>query len=114
MSTFPALGLQLPYTAKLAAVTAKVIGAAGQQYVYYHDANPVRAWDLSWAVLTAAEVSTLRTFFNSMGGAWDVFTFTDPDSAVEYPKCRFADEEFALTHNADDTFALKLTVQEFR
>lgn len=114
MSTFPTtVGHQLPFTAKLAAITAKVRGAAGQEYVYYHDANPLRSWDLQYAVLTAAEVSTLRTFFDGLGGGWDSFTFADPDTAVAYSKCRF-DGDFELTHNDDDTYALKLTVQEFR
>jgi hypothetical protein len=115
MSTFPTtVGHQLPFAAKLQAVTAKVRGAAGQEYAYYHDANPLHSWELQYAVLTAAEVTTLRTFFDTMGGGWDSFTFTDPDTAVAYTKCRFSDEGFDLTYSADDTYILKLTVQEFR
>jgi hypothetical protein len=113
MSTFPAtVGHQLPFTAKLQAITAKMRGAAGQEYVYYHDANPLHSWELQYAVLTAAEVTTLRTFFDTMGGAWDSFTFTDPDTAVDHD-CRF-DGDFDVTYNADDTYSLKLNIQEFR
>ena len=113
MSTFPTTpGLQLPYATKLQAVTCKVAGAAGQEYVYYHDALPLRRWELSYPVLTSAELSTMRTFFDGVGGGWDQFTFTDPDSSTEYT-CRF-DGDFEVTYNADDTYSLKLTVQEFR
>lgn len=113
VSTFPTVGLQLPYTAKLASVTCKVEGAAGQEYVWYHDANPVRRWELSWPVLTSAELTTLRDFFDDMGGGWDSFSFTDPDSSTTYTKCRF-DGDFELTYNADGTYSLKLSIQEFR
>lgn len=113
MSTFPTIGHQLPYTARLRAVTCKVEGAAGHEYVNYHDASPVRSWELRWAVLTAAEVTTLREFFDDMGGGWDSFSFTDPDSSTTYTKCRF-DGNFELTYNADETFALVLKIQEFR
>ena len=114
MSTFPAtVGHQLPFTAKLRAVTAKERMEAGPEYVYYHDANPLHSWELQYAVLTADEVSTLRTFFDDMGGGWDLFTFTDPDTSTAYTKCRF-DGDFELTYNADDTYSLKLTVVEFR
>lgn len=111
MSTFPTITHQLPYTSKLSAVTCKAAGAGGVPYVYYHDANALRTWELQFGVLTAAEVTTLRTFFNTMGGAWDVFTFTDPDSLTDYTTCRF-DGDFELTYNADDTYSLKLTIQE--
>ena len=113
MSTFPTIGHQLPYTASLQAVTCKVEGAAGHEYVNYHDASPVRSWELRWAVLTAAEVDTLREFFDDMGGGWDSFSFTDPDSSTTYTKCRF-DGNFELTYNADETFSLVLKIQEFR
>lgn len=105
--------LQLPFVAKAKVITVKVEGVAGQEYVYYHDADVLHRWELSYPVLTAAEVTTLRTFFNTMGGAWDSFTFTDPDTTVAHTKCRF-DGDFELTHNADDTFSLRLTIQEFR
>lgn len=114
MSAFPTtVGHQLPFAAKLRAITAKVQLPAGQEYVYYHDANPLRSWDLQYAVLTAAEVSTLRTFFDGVGGGWDSFSFTDPDTSLVYSKCRF-DGDFEPTYSADDTYSLKLTVQEFR
>ena len=113
MSAFPAIAHQLPYTTQLRAVTCKVEGAAGHEYVHYHDANAVRSWELRWGVLTAAEVATLRNFYDSMGGGWDVCTFTDPDSLTAYTKCRF-DGDFELTYNADDTFSLVLKIQEFR
>lgn len=113
MSAFPTITHQLPYTARLKAVTCKVEGAAGQEYVYYHDALPVRSWELRWAVLTSAEVTTLRNFYDAMGGGWDSFSFTDPDSLTVYTKCRF-DGDFDLTYNADDTYSLVLKIQEFR
>ncbi len=113
MSAFPAVAHQLPYAARLKAVTCKVEGAAGQEYVYYHDASLVRSWELRWAILTESEVNTLRTFFDGMGGAWDSFTFTDPDSLTDYTNCRF-DGDFDLTYNHDETFSLVLRIQEFR
>lgn len=114
MSTFPStVGHQLPFAAKLRATTGKVQMPAGHEYAYYHDANALHSWDLEWPVLTAAEVATLRTFFDSMGGGWDAFTFTDPDTSTAYTKCRF-DGDFELTYNADDTYSLKLSIAEFR
>ena len=114
VSTFPTSpGLQLPFVVKAKASTVKVAGVAGQEYAYYYDSGVLYRWELSYPVLTSAEVDTLRSFFDGVGGGWDSFTFTDPDTSVAHTKCRF-DGDFELTLNSDETFSLRFNIQEFR
>lgn len=39
--------------------------------------NKLVKWDLVWENLTSAEVSSLTTVFDTVGG-WDYITYTDP------------------------------------
>lgn len=117
MSTFPSIitGVvtQLPWGVMQSANVARVEMESGLAYAYYHDATPLLSWELNFSVLAASELSTLRTFWESMKGAWDTFSFTDPDTSTVYT-CRFEGNEFAVSYLGVGQYALKLVITEVR
>jgi len=117
MSTFPSIKpnivTQLPFgsTRKFRVVTVRL--DPGQRYSRYYDQNPVASWSLTFENITSGELDTLRTFWEGVG-AWDSFSFTDPDTGVTYAKCCFDGPTFQVGYLAPGQYSLKLIVQEFR
>ncbi len=117
MSTFPSIvtGVvtQIPWAVMQTASVSRVAMDPGFVYAYYYDANPVASWELNFSVLTASELSTLRAFWESMKGAWDTFSFTDPDTSTAYT-CRFEGNDFTVSYLGAGQYALKLVIIEVR
>jgi hypothetical protein len=117
MAAFPnirtGIVTQLPFVGEQVFANSTVDMESGLRYSYYYDASPLRRWELNFPVLTTDELSTLRTFWESMGGAYGAFDFTDPDTGVTYTKCRFAAETLQYQRSGP-TASLKLTIEEFR
>ena len=117
MSTFPQIvtgvTTQLPYVSARRCNVCKVTQDSGQQYAYYWDANTLGRWELNFSVLSSAELSTLRTFWEARG-AWDSFSFTDPDTGTTYTTCRFDGDTFEVGYTDVNTYSLKLVIVAFR
>src|SRR4051812_3755376 len=94
--------VQLPFTRQWRFLTSKQDMDSGIRYSFPERSTPLHAWVISYSALDDTETATLVTFFSSMGGQYGTFTFTDPQDATAYPKCRFGMEDLAvnrLAHN---------------
>ena len=70
--------VQRPCQVTQAALTSYEDQPTGRRYARSWRANPLGRWVLNYPHLTDAELATLRTFFDSMGGRYGEFTFLDP------------------------------------
>lgn len=118
MSTFPgilsgAVVSQLPFGLELRASVARVKMESGKVYAYYWEANPPASWELNFSVLTTSELAALRAHWEGRGGAWDSFSFTDPDTGTVYT-CNYEGDDFAVSYLGVGQYALKLTITEVR
>jgi hypothetical protein len=85
---------QIPYTAARRYLTTRVDMPSGLRYSRHERDNPLLAWTCSYPAARNTEAGTLMNFFTSMGGKWRAFTFTDPQTEVEYT-ARFSQDEFS-------------------
>ena len=105
---------QFPFTLKRRTIQAHCDMESGLRYSYYWDAADLVGWDLVYSCITDAERNALKAFWDSVGGSWDTFSFTDPQTAVVYPYCRFDGDEFTYQQLGPDQNSLKLSIVEFR
>lgn len=124
-AAFPALanGLrtQLPYTQiRRYAVTRNINARTGTAYTWTwfgggltgFPTGSLRGWELSYPVLSDADLATLETHFRNQWGMWSAFTFRDPETAVDYPKCRYAHDDLEVVHQQMGISSLTLRVVE--
>ena len=117
MATYPTLAsgascpLPYTYTREYLNVTSDV--PTGKRYSYNHRATPLMRWTLAYSQITDADVATLRTFFDAVKGAWDVFDFTDPETATNYAFCRLGSDRFEVTRTAPNENSLTMIIQEY-
>lgn len=94
-STFPALTsgakTQRPYTHGRTFDTASV-RTEGGRFAYARRAAGLRTWTVGGGSLSDAEAAAIWNMFQLACGQWRAFGFTDPDSLVAYPKCRFGND----------------------
>lgn len=72
----------------------------------------LHGWSLGYPVLSDADLVTLETFFRNQWGRWASFSFTDPDTAVTYTKCRFDMDAMEIKLNAIDQNSVTLAILE--
>ena len=96
--SFPTGILQVPYTVTLRYNGVVVDRETGPRYLYLYDAAALISFDVTLGAITSAEMTTLQNFWNSVGGNWAPFSFTDPDTSTVYTNMRFDQAEllFAL------------------
>ena len=57
---------------------------------------PLMEWAFDNVIMSDADLVTIKTFFfTTCAGAYEDFSFTDPDTGTNYPKCRFIGDELA-------------------
>lgn len=113
MATFPTTpNFQLPFVLRAKFANVTVVQDPGQQYGYYHEATPLHRWELEYPILTDAEVTILREFYEARGGAWETFAFTDPDTDADYT-CRF-DGDFDHTYTGPGINKVRVAILETR
>lgn len=64
------------------------------------------SWELTYPVMTDADVATLENFFAGQWGRLLHFSFTDPDSGTTYANCRFGMDGLEITKNAPNLNAV--------
>lgn len=118
MAAFPEISAgiitQLPFASERQWSVVRVVQPSGPQYGYYYDAAPFAAWELSFSVVTEAELATLQAFFVNHGGGWDEFSFTDPDTGITYSKCCFSDESLRVTYLGPNEYKIAITIEAYR
>lgn len=75
-----------------------VENGVGYPFSYNERATPLMYWEIQEVPLSDADLVTLRAFWDSVGGAYDDFTFTDPDTSTAYSKCRFVGNDLTVRH----------------
>ena len=118
VSVFPAyatgLYVQHPFISERHFDVTMASHDSGQCYVYRHNSGALAKWDLSFEGLTGDEANVLIVFHSDMRGAWDYFSFTDPDTAVTHTTCRFAAKPLAITYAGPNDTRIQMTIEEFR
>ena len=84
----------------------------GWQYSYNRLSSALKRWQFE-LVLTDTDLATLQTFWDSMKGRYGEFSFTDPDTGVTSPKCRFDQEELSITSPSPDENRVAIAIQEY-
>lgn len=72
----------------------------------------LHGWELSYPVLSDADLATLETHFRDQWGRWSSFTFRDPESGTDYPKCRYDHDVLQITHKDYGVNSVTLRVME--
>ena len=117
MPSFPTLAqgntVQYPWTRRREYNNCHVSTDHGWRYSRNALATPLMSWSLEYPALSDADVSTLKAFWQARGGAYEAFTFTDPETSTAYTKCRFAGDEFVLRRIGPNHNSLTLAIQEY-
>ncbi len=84
----------------------------GWQYSYNMIATAVKRWRITYS-LSDTDLATLQTFWGTVKGAYDEFTFTDPDTAVTTTKCRFDMQALEVNHVQKNENLVAVDIQEY-
>lgn len=84
----------------------------GWQYSYNLRSTPLRRWTISYS-LSDADLDTLLAFWNARKGAYEEFSFTDPDTTVTYSKCRFAGDGFRVEDAGPNEHLVTIEIHEY-
>jgi hypothetical protein len=71
-----------------------------------------RRWVLRYRDLEEGELRRLEEFVISQNGGSGTFSFTDPDSGIEYPACRIGAEPVVLRSEGRQRNAAEIVVLE--
>lgn len=117
-NVFPALRTgvytQFPYvSSRRFDVTVEKM-ESGVRYSSYNDAVAFASWELHYSAVSDAEALALRTFFLLVGGSYDVIQFTDLDTGIVYPNCRFNQDTLEVTATGPNQNSFRLLIEEFR
>lgn len=89
-----------------------VENGVGQRFSYNERATPLMSWEWQDTILGDDDLATLRAFWESVGGAYEDFTFTDPDTSIAYAKCRFVGDELSVRHIGPNENAVTVSFKE--
>lgn len=74
----------------------------------------LRKWTIKLNQLNDQEIATLEQFFINVEGNYGTFSFTDPDSGVIFPTCRFQTSSLVTTYQGPGEGATEMMVVEVR
>jgi hypothetical protein len=104
--------VQLPYTAERSFdnVTARTEGG---RFAWYKRATPLRTWTAGGSVIDGNEAQAIFDQFRLAAGRLKTFQFTDPDSLVAYPNCRFASDMIEWRYISKNINEIRVQIQQF-
>ncbi len=76
--------------------------------------GPLQMWTIKLDQLTDQEMATLEQFFIDVEGSYGTFSFTDPNSSIAFPACRFQTCTLATTYQAIGRGTTEVVVVEIR
>jgi phage-related protein len=76
-------------------------------------ANPLRKWTLRFRHRHLSEMNDIRNFFMDKCGAFEVFTWTNPNDSTEY-NVRFVEDSFRFTLKAYRIYDFELDFVEVK
>jgi hypothetical protein len=101
-----------PFTVRRVYKNAAVDNAVGYRYACSELATPLMEWACEGAVVSDADLAAMSAFWASVHGAYEDFSFVDPDTAATYPKCRFVGNELVVQHRGPNEHAVSFTVKQ--
>ena len=118
MPTFPAISgadiyFERPIVSSRSFRTALNDLETGARYAWPWRTNPLMSWELTYPLLTRAQVTTQEDFWNSVGGQLRTFSFTDPDNVV-HAKCRFDQPALEVRFVSPGVHAIQLRIVEIK
>ena len=72
----------------------------------------LRGWELAYPILTDADLATIEGHYRNQWGRWNAFSFTDPDDATVYTKCRYDLDALEIVNNGPNLNAITLRILE--
>lgn len=116
MPAFPAFSagesVHLPYRQEWDVLNASNKMPHGYQYAYNLRAAAVKRWEINFS-LSDVDLATLKAFWDTVKGAYDEFTFTDPDTAVTTAKCRFEQDALDTKYVGPNENLVMVQIQEY-
>lgn len=122
-STFPTLGnnspTQFPYTTirRFAAVLND--NPSGMRYSWNlfdgtasFPSGALHAWEVSLSAGNNTDLAIWETFARNQFGRFGTFSFTDPETAVTYSKCRLDSDTLEIVHSDYQVNTLTLRILE--
>lgn len=102
----PVASFEMPFTQNSSFFTDNTTSPYGQQYSYGwygtglsgFPTSYLRAWKLSYPLLTDADALTLEQFFEACQGQYSSFDFTDPFDSITHHKVRFASDNLSFKY----------------
>jgi len=121
-AAFPALACgaraMLPYVQTRRFATLLNDNPIGPRYTWAwfiggsFPSQALRGWELSYPVLSDADLATRETHFRDNWGRWGGFSFTDDDDTTVYPNCRYDADSLEIIHTAPNQSSLTLRIME--
>lgn len=84
----------------------------GWQYAYNLLATPLGRWQIQFS-LSDADLVTLQNFWDARKGAYEEFTFTDPDTGITHSRCRFEGEALAVEDVGPNEHLVTVNIVEY-
>lgn len=104
--------VQFPFQSSPSFLTTRNDTPAGLRYAYYWRQSPRFRWTLRYPTITDAECGTLLDFFASMSGQYSTFYFTDPETGIVHPKCRFGMDQIKWTYIQPGLNSVDVVIEE--
>jgi hypothetical protein len=101
-----------PFTVRRTYKNAAADNAVGHRYAYNERAMPLMEWACEGAVVSDEDLAELNAFWASVHGAFEDFSFVDPDTGVTHAKCRFVGNELVVQHRGPNEHAVSFTVRQ--
>lgn len=73
--------------------------------------NTIREWTLQYRNRPASEVATIQTMFDSVKGAYNSFTWTNPLDSVDY-NVRFKEDTLDVSAKAYNVYDVEFSLVE--
>jgi phage-related protein len=116
MAAFPTFALgetaHLPFSQITEYMNATNRMPHGWQYAYNLRSNPLHRWSIAFS-LTDADLITLQNFWDARKGAYEEFSFTDPESGLTYTKCRFSGDSLSVRSMGPNEHLVTVEIHEY-
>ena len=84
----------------------------GWRYAFNERGTPLDTIIIQYFGLSDADRQTLEDFWDARGGAYEDFTFTNPDTNVTYSKARFDGEQLEFNYDGPNENSVRVTIKQ--
>lgn len=116
MPVFPTFtegeSVHLPFTRIVEFQNAKVDMPHGWRHAYNLNASPFRRWEIEF-LLSDTDKTTLEDFFDTCGGKYEDFDFTDPVTDDTHTNCRFDQDSLDFNCLGPNENAVRVRISHY-